>query len=74
MVLPFGFPLKPMPLIGLGLLSAILAAAQMANPKFEVKIERKLQTEQCSSGYLSINRKAMCYVLERPWGGQPARN
>src|SRR5262249_10511743 len=33
----------------------------------EIKIERKFRSEECSSGYLSINGKAMCYVLERPW-------
>ena len=36
-------------------------------PKFEIKIERKFQSHECTSGYLSINGSPICYVLERPW-------
>lgn len=67
MVLTFGFRLKTLGLIGVGLLSAILEAAQIAHPKFEIRIERKFQNAACSSGYLLINGKPMCYVLEKRW-------
>jgi hypothetical protein len=34
---------------------------------FTVKILRKYPGTACTSGYLAINDKIICYTLERPW-------
>ena len=36
---------------------------------FKIEIQRKYSGPDCVSGYLLINGKAVCYVLERPWLG-----
>ena len=34
---------------------------------FTVKILRKYPNAKCTSGYLAVNNKIICYTLERPW-------
>lgn len=34
---------------------------------FHLTIERKLQSENCTMGYLSVNGEVICYTLELPW-------
>jgi hypothetical protein len=46
---------------------SVLVAAP--DPAFTIEIQRKHSSADCVSGYLLINGKAVCYVLERPWIG-----
>jgi len=34
---------------------------------FTVKIMRQYPGAKCTSGYLAVNGKVICYTLERPW-------
>ncbi|MEC3875839.1 DUF5675 family protein [Chryseobacterium salviniae] len=38
-----------------------------AQNDYEITIERKMSSDKCTMGYLSINKKAVCYTLELPW-------
>lgn len=35
--------------------------------KFKITIERKISSEECIQGYLSINDKPLCYTMELPY-------
>ena len=37
--------------------------------KFSISIERKLTTDNCITGYLSINNNPICYTMELPYRG-----
>jgi hypothetical protein len=37
--------------------------------EFRIEIQRKYSGTDCVSGYLLVNDKAVCYVLEKPWLG-----
>jgi uncharacterized protein DUF5675 len=36
---------------------------------FEIAIQRKFSSSECVSGYLLVEGKVICYILERPWLG-----
>lgn len=38
-----------------------------AQQVFKVNIDRKMATNACTMGYMSVNDKAMFYTLELPW-------
>jgi len=38
-----------------------------AQNNYEITIERKISSDACTMGYLSINNKTVCYTLELPW-------
>lgn len=48
-------------------LSAFLFISVSAQTDYEMTIERKILSDKCTMGYLSINKKAVCYTLELPW-------
>lgn len=35
--------------------------------RFEITIERKLSSTTCTMGYMSVDKKIICYSLELPW-------
>lgn len=39
------------------------------NNKFKITIERKLTSDNCIQGYLSVNDSAICYTMELPYRG-----
>lgn len=41
--------------------------ALAGNAAFKIEIQRKYSGKDCVSGYLLINGKPVCYVLEKPW-------
>lgn len=51
--------------VSLGMLWQMALNAQ--DSAFRIEIQRKYNGADCVSGYLLINGKVACYVLERPW-------
>lgn len=44
-----------------------LVSQVFADSAFKIEIERKFSSAQCVSGYLLVDDKPVCYVLEKPW-------
>lgn len=53
----------------LGLVLLVLPLCGQAQEVFNLRIERKYQGSDCTSGYLAINGQARMVALERPWQG-----
>lgn len=45
----------------------ILATTQSSQANFELTVERKSSSTNCTMGYLIANGKVICYTLELPW-------
>ncbi len=43
------------------------SAGNYAQEDFNLTIERKLSTDNCTMGYLVISGEVVCYTLELPW-------
>ena len=54
-------------LAALALTISCAIAAESEASEFKIEIQRKYSGPDCVSGYLLINDKAVCYVLEKPW-------
>jgi hypothetical protein len=48
-------------------LLCLLSIQIFAQDAFTVNIDRKMSTNSCTMGYLSVNNKALFYTLELPW-------
>jgi hypothetical protein len=48
-------------------ISLILSTTCYSQENFELTIERKLSSANCTMGYLIANEKVICYTLELPW-------
>jgi hypothetical protein len=48
-------------------LSIGLSLSAYSQDRFELTVERKLSSENCTMGYLIANDKVVCYTLELPW-------
>lgn len=49
------------------LISLCLSLTSFAQEKFELTIERKISSDNCTIGYLVADGKVICYTLELPW-------
>lgn len=57
-----------MKLIGLFILSlTTLSISCYSQENFNLTVERKLSSENCTMGYLIADGEVLCYTLELPW-------
>ncbi|POY35498.1 hypothetical protein C3K47_15680 [Solitalea longa] len=49
------------------ILSVLLSTAGSSQNKFELIVERKLSSSNCTMGYLIADGEVICYSLELPW-------
>lgn len=47
--------------------SVIFTTTCFSQENFELTIERKLASDNCTMGYLIANGEVICYTLELPW-------
>ncbi len=48
-------------------ISLLLSITSYSQEIFELTVERKLTSADCTMGYLIANGKVICYTLELPW-------
>lgn len=48
-------------------ISLVLSTSSYSQENFELKVERKLSSIDCTMGYLIVNEQVVCYTLELPW-------
>jgi hypothetical protein len=51
----------------LACLISFSAIKLLSAENFEITVLRQYVSEKCTSGYLAVNGKIICYSLERPW-------
>lgn len=49
------------------ILCGVIFSQKKADENFKISIERKLTSNKCIQGYLSINESPICYTMELPY-------